>query len=219
MVELVAVAADWTAVQWVAKPLLAPLLIWYLARADLVAVALGFAVAGDVALLIPGDVPFLVGMLCFLGTQLCLIVAFTRWTRERRNQPPEGPAPAGDRASGRPERWAFGGYLLVWAVANLVLGARLGDLRVPVLVYSFALSVMAATAAGVSRRTAAGGALFLVSDFLIGLEAADVAVPGQPVVIMATYSAALFLLATGWADRNRARLPGCSRARGRPHVN
>jgi len=187
VVELVAVAAEWTAVQWLAKPLLAPLLAVYLvrrARPDLVVGALGFATAGDVALLLPGEVPFLVGMLCFLGTQTCLIVAFAR-----RARPPAG---------------AFLAYALLWAVANGLLWERLGDLRVPVLVYSLALSAMAGAAVGVSRRVAAGGAFFLVSDFLIGLGAADVDLPGQAVLIMATYTAALALIVTGWAGRSGA---------------
>ncbi|SHN46714.1 Uncharacterized membrane protein YhhN [Cryptosporangium aurantiacum] len=187
-VELVAVAADWTALQWVAKPLLAPLLAVYLirrAKIDLVVVALGFATAGDVALLVDDDVAFLLGMACFLGTQICLTVAFLRRARARW--------------------WAFALYGLLWALANALLWEQLGDLRVPVLVYSLVLSAMAAAAVGVSPRVAAGGAFFLVSDFLIGLDAADVGVPGQPVLIMATYITALALIVTGWARLSGAR--------------
>ncbi|WP_328478237.1 lysoplasmalogenase [Actinoplanes sp. NBC_00393] len=180
-VEIVAVAADWTALQWVAKPLLAPLLIWHLlrhGRPDVVVVAFVFATAGDIALLVPGDTAFLIGMLFFLGTQISLIVAFLR------------------RA--RPLWWAFAGYGLLWAVANLVLGERLGALRVPIAIYSLALTAMAAAAAGVSRRVALGGLLFLVSDLLIGLGAAGMRPPAHGVLVMTTYAAALFLIATGW---------------------
>ena len=45
----------------------------------------------------------------------------------------------------------------------------LGPLRLPVLGYSLALCLMAAAATGVSARVAVGGALFLVSDLLIGV--------------------------------------------------
>jgi uncharacterized membrane protein YhhN len=89
----------------------------------------------------------------------------------------------------------------VWLVANTLLWGQLGALRGPVLVYSLALTAMAATAAGVSRRVAAGGALFLISDLLIGLGAAAVHAPAHDVLVMATYSAALVLIATGWASR------------------
>jgi len=181
-VELIAVALDLIALQWLAKPLLAPLLAIYLlrrARPDLVVAALGFATAGDIALLIDGEAPFVVGMLFFVGTQTCLSLAFLRRTR--------------------PRTWAFVGYGVLWAVANALLWERLGPLGLPVLIYSAALSTMAAAAVGVSRRTAAGGALFLVSDFLIGLGAADVELPGHDLLVMATYTAALFLIVTGWA--------------------
>ncbi|MBG0564979.1 lysoplasmalogenase [Actinoplanes aureus] len=186
-VEIVAVAADWTAVQWVAKPLLAPLLIWHLLRhrrPDPVVVGLAFATAGDIALLVPGEPAFLTGMLFFLGAQVSFIVAFVR--------------------RGRPRWWVFAGYGLLWAVANAALWERLGALRVPVLLYSLALTSMAAAAAGVSRRVAAGGALFLISDLLIGLGAAGMRPPAHGVLVMTTYAAALFLIATGWAGQRPA---------------
>ncbi|MEU8242526.1 lysoplasmalogenase [Actinoplanes missouriensis] len=183
-VEVVAVAADLTVLQWIAKPLLGPLLLWHLlrrARPDLVAVALAFATAGDVALLVPGDVAFLAGMGFFLVTQICLLIAFVRHHRPR-------PLPV-----------ALGA--VVWVTANAVLANRLGALAVPVLVYSLALIAMAAAAAGVNRRVGAGGALFAVSDLLIGLDAAGVTLPAHGVLVMATYAAALALITTGWARR------------------
>ncbi len=176
--ELVAVAADWPALQWVAKPLLAPLLIWYLRRPDLVAAGLGFAFAGDVALLVNGRAAFLTGMGFFLGAQICFIVAFLR--------------------RGRPRLWAFAGFGALWATANALLWGPLGALRLPVLCYSFALCVMAAAATGVSRWVAAGGVLFLISDLLIGLGVSGLRLPAHDVLVMATYSAALFLIAAKW---------------------
>jgi uncharacterized membrane protein YhhN len=178
VVEVVAVAADWTAVQWMTKPLLGPLLIVYMltrGRRDLVTVALGSATAGDIALLVPGQIAFLVGMGFFLGAQLCLIAAFRPLTAKYV-------AP----------------YGLLWVLANLLLWSRLGALAVPVLIYSLALTMMAAAAAGVSRRVAAGGLFFLVSDLLIGLGAAGLRPPAHDVLVMTTYAAALFLITTGW---------------------
>ena len=174
-----------TALQWVAKPLLAPLLPGPAAgvrrRWDLVAAGLVCATAGDVALLLPGDTAFLAGMGCFLGTQVCFLTAFLR-----------APAAAGGGLRRLPG--AVGG-------ANALLWGRLGDLRLPVLGYSLALSLMAAAAAGVSRRAAAGGALFLASDLLIGVGAAGAQFPGRGLLVMVTYIAALFLLTTAWAGR------------------
>jgi uncharacterized membrane protein YhhN len=187
-VEIIAVAADWTAVQWVAKPLLGPLLIiWMLQRGrrDLVTVALGFATAGDIALLVPDQIAFLIGMGFFLGAQICFILAF------------------------RPIRAMYAAaYGLLWALANVLLWERLGDLAGPVLIYSLALTMMAAAAAGVSRRVAAGGVLFLVSDLLIGLGAAGIRSPAHDVLVMTTYAAALALLTTGWVRARRSRERG-----------
>ncbi|GIJ24763.1 lysoplasmalogenase [Micromonospora lutea] len=182
-VEVVAVATDVPAVQWLAKPLLAPLLLAWLWRVRVaggpIAAGLVFATAGDIALLVGSDTAFLIGMGCFLGTQLAFIVAFVGHRR---------PRPA-----------AVIGYLALWATANAMLWPRLGELRLPVLGYSLALSLMAAAATAVGRRVALGGALFLLSDLLIGLDAGGTRMPGHGVLVMTTYSAALFMISTGWA--------------------
>ena len=138
-----------------------------------------FAFAGDVALLVPGTVPFLLGMACFLGTQVCFLLAFLR------------------RAPLRPS--AAAGYGALWAALNVLLWPSLGTLRVPILVYSLALSAMAAAAVAVSRTVAAGAALFLLSDLLIGLGAADLDFPARDLIVMTTYIAALLLITTGSA--------------------
>ncbi|MEV4513146.1 lysoplasmalogenase [Dactylosporangium sp. NPDC049525] len=194
--ELIGVAFSWHPLQWIAKPLLAPLLLWYLVRKDgrslLIGWGLVFAFAGDVALLVPGTVPFLLGMACFLGTQICFLLAFLR------RAPLLG--------------FAAAGYAVLWAVLNILLWPSLGPLRVPILVYSLALSAMAAAAAAVSRTVAAGAALFLLSDLLIGLGAADLDFPGRDLIVMTTYIAALLLITTGStsavAGRDRAGREG-----------
>ncbi|MBB2948454.1 putative membrane protein YhhN [Actinoplanes lutulentus] len=188
-VEIVAVAADLTVLQWIAKPLLAPLLIWSLVQGrkpDLVVAALAFATAGDIALLVPGQVAFLTGMLFFLGTQICLISAFLRRTK--------------------PRAVAVVFWALLWVTANALLWNQLGALRVPVLFYSLALTAMAAAAAGVGRVVAAGGALFVISDLLIGVGAAGAEFPARDVLVMATYIAALALITVGWQRQDQ--MPG-----------
>ncbi|WP_320064317.1 lysoplasmalogenase [Micromonospora sp. RTGN7] len=194
-VELVGVATDNTVLQWLAKPLLAPLLLLWLLRSgrrfDTFALGLIFATAGDVALLLPDGPAFLVGMGFFLGAQISFIVAFTRHRR-----PPVA---------------VVAGYLAAWALANVVLWGPLGDLRLPVLGYSLALCLMAAAAAGVSARAAVGGAFFLVSDLLIGVDAAGITLPGRGLLVMSTYITALLLLTTAWAaagDRDAGRRAG-----------
>ena len=186
-VELTGVALDSTPLQWLAKPLLAPVLLAYLLahrrRIDAVAVGLVAATAGDVALLLRGDTAFLAGMGFFLVTQIAFITAFVRYRRARAV--------------------AWAGYLLAWAGANALLWGMLGPLRLPVLGYSLALCLMAAAATGVSARVAVGGALFLVSDLLIGVGAAGIELPGRGLLVMITYCAALLLIATGWGAATR----------------
>ena len=143
---------------------------------------LAFAILGDVLL----DVRFELGMVGFLLMQICYIVGFLRlgaWT--------------GLRA-----RWPVGvGYLIVGLGANIALGPHLGSLALPVLVYSTAILSMAALASGVDSRVGLGGLLFVISDALIGVDKAGAGFPGRGMVVMLTYLAAQYLIATGWARR------------------
>lgn len=154
--------------------------------------ALVLATVGDVGL--EYDATFLVGMAGFFAMQVCYVLGFLRL----------GAWP-GVRA-----RWPIAiGYLGFWVVANAALGPRLGDLQVPIAVYSLALCLMAVISAGLGLRTGLGGLLFLVSDMVIGLDLAELDFAGRGLIVMVTYLAAQYLLATGWAllvDR-RAGVP------------
>lgn len=184
------------AVRILVKGLLMPsLLLWVVvalgpAAPRLLVAGLVLATVGDIGL--EFDATFLVGMAGFLAMQVCYVVGFIglgSWPAVRRN-------------------WLIAaGYLAFWVGANIVLGPRLGDLRIPILMYSLALCVMAAFAAGVDRRVGAGGLLFLISDMLIGLDLADLDFTARGVVVMLTYLAAQYLIATGWARRVRSDVP------------
>jgi uncharacterized membrane protein YhhN len=172
------------------KGLLMPsLLLWVVvalgpAAPRLLVAGLVFATIGDVGL--EFDALFLVGMAGFFSMQVCYVLGFIgmgAWPAVRRS-------------------WAVAaGYLAFWVAANAVLGPRLGELRIPILLYSLALCVMATFAAGVDRRIGLGGLLFLISDMLIGVDLADLGFPGRGMVVMVTYLAAQYLIATGWARR------------------
>jgi len=172
------------------KGLLMPsLLLWVVialgaAAPRLLVGGLILATLGDVGLQF--DALFLVGMAGFFAMQVCYVLGFIQlgaWPRVRRS-------------------WGIAaGYLAFWVAANAALGPRLGDFRVPILIYSLALCVMATVAAGVDRRVGLGGLLFLLSDMLIGVDLADLGFPGRGMVVMITYLAAQYLIATGWARR------------------
>lgn len=197
--NVTAVAVGSLPLEWATKPLLAPALAVYLWRATgtrhaLVLAGLGFATAGDVTLLVPGAAAFAVGIGFFLGAQICWTSAFVR---------------AGAVAHLRARRPLCAVWLGVWAAATAVLAPLLGPpMGVAIGVYGLALVVMALTAHAKGRRAAWGGAVFVLSDALIGAGAAGAEFPGRPVLVMATYTAALFLLVTAFAPPHGARAPG-----------
>lgn len=89
-----------------------------------------------------------------------------------------------------------------------LLWPRLGMLRRPVALYAVALTATAATSRCHSRRAGAGGALFLISDALIGARLAGHNFPARDTLVGLTYTAAQFQLATGVVARGRAPVGG-----------
>ena len=166
--------------RWLTKPLLMPALMASSDRGSWRALALGCV--GAVALLGDSDAAFTAGLASFLAGHLAWIIAL----RQR---------PGGGLLRARPALAAP--YLGAFGALNAYLWPRTGRDRVPVIAYSAALLAMslAALDSG-SRRTAAGGALFLVSDTLLALEKfAGLKLPAHEGVVMATYTTAQALLA------------------------
>ena len=120
-------------------------------------VALGLSWLGDSApKLVDGDASFLVMVGFFLLAQVAYIAAFC----------PSGPAACctctgGGCSATSPSSWRSSRCAPAGAAAMLV----------PVLLYGACLGTMAVLSTGVNRLTAVGGALFLVSDGLIALDA------------------------------------------------
>ena len=162
------------------KPLLMPVLMAGSDPRSRPALALGGA--GDVALLGSSDAAFTAGLACFLAGHVAWILALRQrpgrgWLRSR-------PALAVP-------------YLAAFAGLNAYLWPRTGKDRIPVLAYSTALLAMSLTALDCgSRRTAAGGALFLISDALLALEKfGGIELPAHEGLVMASYTTAQALLA------------------------
>jgi len=166
--------------RWLTKPLLMPVLMMGRDRATQRALALGCL--GDVALLGGSDAAFTAGLVSFLAGHVAWIIAL----RQR---------PGGGLLRARPALAAP--YLGAFGALNAYLWPRTGRDRVPVIVYSAALLTMslAALDSG-SPKTAAGGALFLVSDSLLALgRFGGVHLPAGEGTVMATYASAQALLA------------------------
>lgn len=151
-----------SATQVLLMPLLAAAL-WFattLPRPRLVRlalVALGFSWLGDTApRLASGDAAFLLMVGFFLVAQVVYVLAFWPWRRRS--------------VAGR-HRALLLPYAVAVALLVLACAPHAGPLLVPVLVYGLLLGTMAVLSTGVNALTAAGGALFLVSDGLIALDA------------------------------------------------
>lgn len=171
------------------------LLVWVLlvrggAAPRLLIVGMVFAWLGDVALDGPGDLRFMLGIGFFLVMQVCYSWGFVG---------------LGALDGLRRRRWLVVAAVVLWLGLNVALGPMLGALRWPLAVYSAALVTMATLSLGVGPRLGTGGVLFLVSDLLIGLDAAGLTFPLRGLLVMATYAVAQLLLVTGWVERAPVR--------------
>jgi uncharacterized membrane protein YhhN len=205
-IHLVALAIGAEPLASITKPLLMPLLLaaflFALPRirgelALLGSLGILLSWAGDVTVASPGDLGFLVGLGFFLLAHVAYIFLFLRRLRMRRLRP------------------VALLYLAWWAALVVVLAPHLGPLLVPVAVYGLVLGTMAAIGLSCNRWIAIGGALFVVSDSLLGL---DRFLPGfdfaqLSTVIMLSYLAAQAFIVAG-AVRTAWSGPGTARSAG-----
>ncbi|APX32578.1 hypothetical protein BH708_07435 [Brachybacterium sp. P6-10-X1] len=142
--------------------------------------ALGLSWLGDsVPRLAPESLSFLVMVVFFLGAQVVYALGF--WPYRHRS------------LLTRPVRATP--YLFVAAVTVLVCAPSAGELLPAITVYSAAIATMAVLATGLGRLGAVGGAVFVVSDSLIALDAFGVlTLPAQGFWVMSTYLLAQLLL-------------------------
>ena len=160
IVHLVALAAHAQTLATFTKPLLMPFLLagllfalprWRSEVALLGSLAILFSWAGDIGIASPGDLSFLVALGFFLLAHVAYIVLFLRKIRKRR-------VPL----------WSLV-YVLWWVALVVILAPHTGPLLIPVAVYGLVLGGMGAIALSCNRLIAIGGALFVVSDTLLGL--------------------------------------------------
>lgn len=184
--------------QWFLMPLLA-LTLWLaadgvratrLVRPTLAALALSWL--GDTAPDAVGDDLSFVTMLgFFLLAHVCYLVAF--WPLR------------GDGVLGRRPALAIP-YAAAFVALVVVCAPGTGALLVPTIVYGAALTAVALLST-FDRLAAIGGALFLLSDSLIALDAFvdGYALPAHGFWVMLTYVAAQALIAAGVLRTVRAR--------------
>ncbi|MEM7105610.1 MAG: lysoplasmalogenase [Bacteroidota bacterium] len=165
-----------------------------------IVLGLVFALSGDVCLMLqaePGliDQPmFLFGLGSFLITHLLYMMAFIIY-------------PSGEKGFVRVFPKTALPFLLFFIGVNYYLWNDLGEMLVPVVVYSGVITLMAITALNLSekmdpkafRLIFTGVLLFMFSDFVIALSRfkTDLHIPYHQVVIMVTYILAQYYIAKG----------------------
>lgn len=179
----------------VAKPLLMITLLTYFLSASkgypgwrmLVVMALVFSWGGDVFLML--DNMFVAGLASFLVAHLFYIVAYQKTGAGKGKLRPFDIA-----------AFALYGIALIW-----ILYPGLGGMLVPVIAYALVLLTMGVWAHKRRGETAiasfgyvsAGVILFVISDSLIAVNKFAFNVPGERLLVMATYIAAQFLIIQG----------------------
>jgi uncharacterized membrane protein YhhN len=144
--------------------------------------ALALGGVGDVALLGSSEAAFTAGLVSFLAGHVAWVISL----RQR---------PGGGRLRARPALAVP--HVTAFGALNAYLWQRTGKDRIPVIVYSAAVLAMSLVALDSgSPKTAAGGALFLVSDALLALEKfGGLHLPAHEGLVMAAYTSAQALLA------------------------
>lgn len=191
---IVARLAEVRPLEWTAKPLasLAVLVLaltaapWPSARyRGLIVSGLLCSLAGDVLLMLPGDL-FLPGLAAFLAAHLCYLTAF------RSHDGGMGPLVL------------LAPIVLVGAVVLTVLWPVLGAMRLPVLVYVAVILSMCWAATGRwwttrapgSGLSAIGAVLFVASDALLAFDRFHAPLPMAPLLVLGAYYAAQLLIAS-----------------------
>lgn len=193
---------QWNEVGFVTKPLLTIILIIYsFAEVNgknkiffLLLPALFFSCCGDIFLLLENKSPawFMFGLSSFLIAHIFYINLFIQI--KKANQP----------------------YKKLNAVVSVIICAyticlflllkpALGDLKIPVLIYAAALSVMLLTslhAFDLSKQTAgklcaSGAILFLISDSLLAINKFYTPIAKAGLLVMGTYASAQLLIVIG----------------------
>lgn len=194
-------AADrWRVLHWACKPLATMLVIamawhtpWPLSARyrRRVLAGLGFALLGDVLLMLPGDF-FVPGLAAFL---LAHVSFLTAWLDD-------------SRFAVRPLAWLaclLAAAGLLWLLWPYVASA----LRAPVMIYALVLATMAGQAVGRARqhaamadalahpalRAAIGALLFMVSDSLLAWDRFRHALPLSALWVLGAYYPAIGLIA------------------------
>jgi len=194
-------------IAWYLKPLLLPCLLLAVNESKpfstkkLLLFALLFSWIGDVILLFAdkGELYFIFGLVSFLIAHILFILLFIK-----------------QEAYKTPNKLLFGlGILFVVAYLYImltILFPSLGDLKIPVSVYAFTISLMFAMAirGGLTWRKPMnllilnGAVSFVVSDSILAIDKFYTLLPNASLLIMSTYIIAQYLITFGILKLNES---------------
>ena len=153
-------------------------------RGKLLFVSLLFCAAADMALELPIEMSFIIGLGLFLVAHILFIVTFSRDFKMQKSRIP------------------IVAILAVYAgVIAFVLTPWLKEMAIPVYIYVTAITLMgifAAFRAAKNKFTLHGAISFIVSDSIIAINKFMMPVVAADYIIMITYYLALFLIVYGF---------------------
>jgi uncharacterized membrane protein YhhN len=160
----------------------------------LIFAALSFSWAGDVALGITRhqETMFMLGLICFLLTHVLYVIVFIR--TPGKNLPP------------KKFIYLIVPILIYGLVLLLVLYHDLGEMKIPVIIYTSVILAMVAAAINRFEKVNRisfylvfiGAVLFLSSDSMLAIDKFSHPFPFAPPLIMFTYIAGQFLIVMGY---------------------
>lgn len=200
--NLLAVLTQQKILIWCTKPALMPLLaIWlFSSGAGTPArlrngwlLGLALSTAGDVFLMFEGKLFFLLGLASFLFAHVSYIVAVNTGLREHRGFLLKNPV------------WIPVLMLYPLALLSWLWPGISADMPIPVTVYALVITTMAMSvlnlrthiAEGAFSTLMSGALLFVLSDSVLAARLFGHSFEGAPFVVMATYLAGQYLLASG----------------------
>jgi uncharacterized membrane protein YhhN len=206
LLELVSIIGDFSLLHHFTKPLLMPFLsIFYFILIQrskvrvswLIMISLFFSWLGDVFLMyqVKNSIYFMLGLGSFLIAHILYIVCYIKMSNS---------TPVDKDKRPRLARYIFF-LILIWLTLVTVLFPVLGDMKVPVVIYSIAITGMTLAALHRYQKTNSlsfwmvmvGALIFLLSDSMIAINKFLEPIPYANVLIMTTYIIAQYYIISG----------------------
>ncbi|MCB0520871.1 MAG: lysoplasmalogenase [Lewinellaceae bacterium] len=204
LLHLFSIAIHWPIGIYATKPLLLAILAaWFYFKTKPIFKSftwyfffgLIFSLLGDIFLMFNGEIYFLLGLGSFLFAHLSYISTFLIYPHFNTGAIKQNPLYAIP-------------FMLFLLLILWFLWPHLGEMKIPVLIYSTVITTMAVSAANMKNRVSnqtyinilLGGVLFIISDMWLAVNKFHSTVLPEPwdhFIIMATYISAQYLLTTG----------------------